>query len=276
MILKNADFSGNNIGKISIDVDLAPAVVTMLGRYTKYPAQKANAYAQALNALYNTLYSAGIWSKLKMLSIPAYASNQNECAKSILDGTTQDAGSTTYYDLDATQGLLKYKSTKPTPGGNAYGYPVTGQTNDCCIFGLLNTPDGGEGWGILNWSVGANYLPLSDSLEVVNIWGLKTRVRENGSAVSDGPLLNRAVATGPFVVNYKGGNVTFKDSSVEKIERSSVTVGNLTNLVPLQYITSITTPTAFGLYLFGCASGLTDTENATLFNALTDFYNAII
>ena len=279
LILKQADFSGNNIGHIDIDVQLAQAVVDMMGRYTKYTPSVEDTHAQALNTLYNTLNNNGIWAKIKLLCLPAYANNLGECGKDAKAGVIQDAALSSYYQL--SNGKLKYRSDTPSQEGAGYGYPVSGISNDCCVFGIMDTPANQDGgWGVFRWGEVTNYIVPKNQATSTNLGaGPITQVDEGGGGVAPGgsAMIDRFVATGAFLFNYKDNYVTFKDSIGDKIAASTVTAVSMDRFVPLpsKVVGSGYTRTEYGLYIYGCAEGLTDTQMTTLYNALTAFYNAI-
>lgn len=279
LILKEADFSENNIGHIDIDVQLAQAVVDMMGRYTKYTPSLEDAHAQALNTLYNTLNTAGIWSKIKLLCLPAYANNLGECSKDAKAGVIQNTTLATYYEL--TGGKLKYLSTTPEPTGTLYGYPVEGISDNCCVFGLMDTPANQDGgWGVFNWGITTNYITVGNYAMSRFVGSAPvTQVYAGGNAISPGgsAMISGLVQTGAFLLNYKDGYITFKNGEIPVIASATITQKTLDKLVILPYLTPAAGHgrTEYGLYLFGCAEGLTDTQMGTLYDALTAFYNAI-
>lgn len=75
IILKEADFSENNIGQIEIPVEFSELTKSVIAKYSNINS----GVKVKLNTMLNTLNTAGIYSKLKVLYIPILASNLNEC-----------------------------------------------------------------------------------------------------------------------------------------------------------------------------------------------------
>jgi hypothetical protein len=74
-ILKKADFSANNLGKIDLPLDLTDRQEAMLAQYSKDLTFNQK---MAFGIFINTLDSSGIMSKIKVLCMPILAANTGE------------------------------------------------------------------------------------------------------------------------------------------------------------------------------------------------------
>lgn len=74
-ILKNADFSANNLGKIELPFDLTDRHKAMLAQYSKNITFNQKI---AFGIFINTLDNSGIMSKIKVLCMPILAANVGE------------------------------------------------------------------------------------------------------------------------------------------------------------------------------------------------------
>lgn len=74
-ILKNADFSANNLGKIDLPFDLTDRHKAMLAQYSKNITFNQK---MAFGAFINTLDNSGLMSKIKVLCMPILAANVGE------------------------------------------------------------------------------------------------------------------------------------------------------------------------------------------------------
>lgn len=83
IVLKSADFSGNYVEQIQLDVPVHEETETIAARYTGITdSTKAN-----LNVFIDTLLNAGIYSKLKYLMLPLVANNVADALQNALSGS---------------------------------------------------------------------------------------------------------------------------------------------------------------------------------------------
>ena len=74
-ILKNADFSANNLGKIDLPLDLTDRKEAMLAQYSKNITFNQK---MAFGSFINTLDNSGLMPKIKVLCMPILAANVGE------------------------------------------------------------------------------------------------------------------------------------------------------------------------------------------------------
>jgi len=122
--LKDADFSANNLGVITIDRELTADAVAVLSHYTKSLTKLKQL---AVDDFIANLKSAGIWSKFSLLSIPVLAGTLNECFYDIISNTQVAPASTSAYSL-ATNGL-KLNNTTTDPGLKLKSFAPATNTN---------------------------------------------------------------------------------------------------------------------------------------------------
>lgn len=84
VVLKDADFSANNIGTIEIPYELSQSTKDLLTHLTKYDEEDREAIR--LDMFLKALNSASWKSKIKFLCLPAFASTISECFYNIIDG----------------------------------------------------------------------------------------------------------------------------------------------------------------------------------------------
>lgn len=276
IVLKNADFSAQNIGQISFDAELDPAVVSMLNRYTRFPAVKTNRYAQALNMFYYRLQVSGVYDKLKLLSIPFYANDISECGVSIIDDNVTGYNFSTDFVLSGSN-LLKCNFSSAL-SGNSHGFPISVGSNDSCCFAIAYVPNSavnGNKFGIFSLGQTTNYIISKNRVNgLYNSGGWVLQCTENGVAPGGAALAARKIGDGPVVANYNNAQVDYRDSvgMIMKAEPSgalpSVTCDRF---VPIFYDNSLSE-----LYLYGCSEGLDSDERDALYAALDEFYNIMI
>lgn len=86
IVLNKADFSQNNIGKITLPEEtyqLLPITTEVLSRFT---TQFSITQQKAVDTFFRQLSNAGILSKIKVLLLPLLAANINEACMNVLDG----------------------------------------------------------------------------------------------------------------------------------------------------------------------------------------------
>lgn len=95
-ILKEADFSANNIGKVTIPVVLDDDTLAVLQYVTKYSTSSPQALA--LDQFVVGMKENGLWDKVKFLALPAFANSLAECFINVKDGISYGPSTTDIYE----------------------------------------------------------------------------------------------------------------------------------------------------------------------------------
>ena len=282
LVLNNADFSDNNIGKVELDEDLNPNVVSILSHLTRFTADKHNEYVQAFNKLYNGLVEAELLAKLKLLSIPSLSSDISECGYNVITGDLRDVSA--IYKLD-TDYELKIKGNVTTGQASGTFNIESTPTDDVSLFGILykhsetlcpiisagRVQSGGNRYLNLlqRWNNNGN--------DVFSIQENRENVYKTGGT-SGRPIGNYTMPLPEtFVTSWKNGSVIYKyDNSVVYGTPETSSTDTITLVTPLAITdpTPSTPPTA-GYAIFGAGVGLTETEVNTLHQLLEDFKGRI-
>lgn len=160
IVLNGADFSQNNIGKITIERDLSPETVALLAKYSK-PLTKTQQLA--VEDLLTALKTAGIYQKMTALYLPVIAANINEAFYEVISGQTVMPSVTDGYEVTQIGIKLKSEATNDTAppilAANGLNVPKAGD----CHFATVLTEElvggyiigSGEGKSV-TWWLGAN------------------------------------------------------------------------------------------------------------------------
>jgi len=133
--LKDADFSANNLGRITIDRELTPDAVAVLSHYTKSLTKLKQL---AVDDFIANLKSSGIWTKFSMLQIPILANSVSECFYDIISGTQVSPASLDPFALDVNG--LKLINTATNPGKVLKSFaPATNTNFHVCTYLAKNT-----------------------------------------------------------------------------------------------------------------------------------------
>ena len=76
IVLKGADFSAKNIGKVNLRVNLTEKTKNVFSKMTRFDATSEEAWA--FDDFYNTLNATGIWEKINKLHLPVLANTKDE------------------------------------------------------------------------------------------------------------------------------------------------------------------------------------------------------
>lgn len=277
LVLKNADFSANNIGNVPISVALSEEAKDVLKHYTKYPVEQTNEYAQAVNSLINGLVSKGLYDKISVLAIPVIASTIDECAINCKTGATVKNNDKFILKF-ALNESGEFVRTAETFADEAtqYGYDITHSSDDFSMFGIYIKKTGETedmcGARTTGWYAFKNIFKYIED-------GPSGQVLSGGNAVmpqggSDALLAGYGTITSPFVISYDSGVGYYKDS---RFSRTGNYTPNDTSLI--MYYPLLTGHSAIGsngsMMLYGCGYKLTESEVSELFRLLSDFYIAI-
>lgn len=101
--LKNADFSGKNIGKINLKRELAEETIAILGKFTK---ELSSDQKFALQDMTDSLKEAGLWGKISNLYIPILAGAVGESLTNIKTLSVDATPDSAIYTIDSN-GLNK-------------------------------------------------------------------------------------------------------------------------------------------------------------------------
>lgn len=99
IVLKGADFSANNIGKIEIPRDLTEKQKQMLANYSKNLSYEQK---MAFGTFMNTIDDNGITPKIKVLCMPILAGDKSEAFVNLVKsgyGKEIDLGASEHYGM---------------------------------------------------------------------------------------------------------------------------------------------------------------------------------
>lgn len=278
LILKNADFSRNNIGNIPITNPLTEETLRIMQSYSKFPAEQKNEYVQALNSLIVGISDAGIYDKISVLAIPILASNIGECSVNVKSGARLE-NETYFKKLFALNERGELYRTAETFNDTTEhcGYAITHDSNDFMMFGVYDAGNGDTdamaGAKIAGWYGFKNkldFIETGPSGQVV-VGGANATPKGGGNEA----LLSAygAVSTA-YVVSARSGEVYYKDKRATRTGVYSADSASLMMYYPL--VTKGLYAQSNGSYLlYGCGYSLTEAETATLYSLLADFYNAV-
>lgn len=279
LVLKNADFSGNNLGNISINLPINEDVKRILSMYTKYPARQENEFTQALNSLVISMKNLGIYDKVTVLSIPIMASNISECkanAKSgeLINNTAFD----TQYALD-DNGMMYKTSAQFLDTTDVFGYSISHSSDDFMMFGVYNKYDGvGNetqmcGGRVNSWYGFKNTFKFIETGPSGQITAGGVDVQPIGG--SGALLASFRPVTTPFVLSYDNGSVYYRDKRVSRSGSYEPSNQSLIQYYPL--LAGGSSKESKGSYLlYGCGYKLSESEVNLLYNMLEKFYNSVI
>lgn len=167
IVLKNADFSSSNIGKITLDLDERTKTIM-----SKYDRQFSTEESVAIQSFMNGLDDSGILSKLRSLYMPIFGSSLEDSfvnlasvdyTKDILSNTTgisfsnggiiNDGSSSGFRVTRSTESYIKRNDIFQAVYGNA----GTEITNQMAVINTNNvyTP------ALIGWNLNANNLLIN-------------------------------------------------------------------------------------------------------------------
>lgn len=278
IVLKKADFSQSNIGKVDFITELTEETKVLMTRATKYPIVKENRYAQALNKLVSAMVEKGIFGKVTTLVIPAMSNSIAECSLNQLTGQANSNPSyfTTLYGLREDGSLFKTETVFSDEGTHC-GHSISHTYNNMCVFGFYKS--GGTGIDniisakINGWYGSSNYLKFIAS-------GPAGQIGAAGSIAlssNKNPLANRSMPTSAFVVNYTANGITYQDKGIA-VEASYQTLSKTAELIRLYPLIEGASSKASdgGLFIYGCGEGLSNEESSQMFTILNEFGNTFL
>lgn len=275
IVLRGADFSAENIGKVEFNLELVEDTKALLNIATKYPAAKENVYAQGLNKFVITLKDAGIYDKITTLVLPVMSASIEECSYNLINGAANPNTSyfTKLFALNEDNELYR-TSESYTNEATHCAHTINHTYDNLCLFGYYNRKDGNGIDTIItarvnSWYGESNYLAYIADGPVGQIAaGGAPVLTATGSALLSG----MSAQTSAFVINYDGTNVRFKN---EKYDRSGsysnpTKTGVLIGLYPLLR-GKISAESQGSMLMYGCGSKLTADEVIVLYDAIRDF-----
>lgn len=278
LILKNADFSRNNIGNIPIINPLTDETLRIMQSYSKFPVEQKNEYVQALNSFIAGAKEAGIYDKISVLAIPILAANIGECSVNVKNGA-RIANETYFKKLFALNESGELYRTAETFGDTTEhcGYDITHNSNDFMMFGIYDAGsiniDQMAGAKIAGWYGFKNkfdFIESGPSGQVV-VGGANVSPQGEGNVALLGAF---GTVTTAYVLSAKAGFVYYKDKRITRTGVYGADSASLMMYYPL--VTKTSNAQSNGSYLlYGCGYSLTETETATLYSLLADFYNAV-
>lgn len=270
IVLNNADFSQKNLGNIPLNKELSPLAKTAMENLTRFPAEKTNLYAQALNTMLQELNDVGIINKLKVLSIPYMANSIEECSYNIVGASGNQI--TAIYELTSSNEIKQKVLGAMVVSG---GYAINQMADDICMFGLFNL---GDKYNICGCS----------EKQVTNYFNYSNRCYTNGTQtqlilgkasmqIAGSLPLARTIPSGAVVMSYKNGVVSYKDAESFITGQpitppTSIETGVFYPISAYSNETSDSLLSTSGLY--GCGSGLTAQETKALYDILVKFKSA--
>jgi hypothetical protein len=100
LILRNADFSANNVGEVEIPIEIDTDAATIMAKYTK---SLSNTKKNAFSRLISGLKDAGIFAKIDHLFVPCLAGSVSEAfydAKNDITHNVSDTSTYGQYSID--------------------------------------------------------------------------------------------------------------------------------------------------------------------------------
>lgn len=281
IVLGGADFSQNNIGSIHLDRELDTNVVAMMSHITRFPAEKTNEFAQALNTLYLSLVQQGLLSKLKLLSIPFYSTTIAEAGYDLLTNTAASGFFASTYELNSNnEAVVQHHQLL---NSNSCGWRLTPTpSNKISLFGIMSKNGDTQG----HFMIGSKNYVFATNAHVVSYIQKETyfQVAENKSSVepaggSGAFGANMGMPEGAFVASFDNGSFHWMDSrfSVPKEGVSNASTSeDISILVPSIYTNFPITPSENLSYkLIGAGDNLTSEETLKLYDILKVFNDNI-
>lgn len=269
IVLKGADFSANNIGKLDITTEIDSKVVDAMSKLTKYPCSTTNEYAKALNTLYLSLKNYGIYDKITLLSLPIMSATIEQSGYNFVDGSVSNEIPMIYYLGD--NGEMRYSGTFSSDNKSG-GFDVLHTSDNLCVFGDMTPISGDSGYSFSlgnksGWYAGKSYVNFNANGPTVQIF-------QNGVSCNDSngnPMAGiRSASKSVFVLNYSGNNVTYIDNKGTYKGTSSAESVELTRFFP--FVNSNYSKTDhFSTKIMGVSESLSDEELNQLYNILEDF-----
>lgn len=263
LVIKGADFSASNIGKVEFASELTSETLAAMGKLTRFPAEKGNRYAQALNKMLKNLVDNDLWDNISMLSIPIMSANIAECSYDVKSGTSA-ANIDKIYQLNS-EGELYWPGYTAGYENKAY-YPVNIISNNMVLFGAISVHD--ETYGQV---VGLDHTPswfgATGGAVFMKPQGLTVTCNSN-VRVSD----DRVAVTSAFVANCKGTDVLYIDSEGEYAGQTDASEAKrYFSLCPA--LSAYDSGSTFSYKIFGCGVGLTNDKAKKLYSIIQEFAN---
>lgn len=246
LVLKSADFSANNIGKVAIDLDERTKAIM-----SKYGRTFSTEEAVAIQAFMNGLDDSGILSKLRALYMPAFGSSLED---SFVNLASVD------YTKDTLQGTsgISFSNGGIINDGSASGFSVTRSTendikrNDIfqAVYGNAGTENINQmaviqsgnlyGPALIGYSLNANVMIKYDAgqinVQATNSDFTHSRFKENQYGIAginytyEDLSANRAVFLGRdgydrCAVTFKKNGTTISYADIGADEVTGNTVG---------------------------------------------------
>lgn len=271
IILKNADFSADNIGRVNIGSELEEEVINYMELLTKYPVSKNNTFAQSLNVLYKTLVANGIWSKIKILNVPIMSSTVEESFVNMV-GASEFTDFADNYSIDTLGKLVRINT--PTEPVNLINVNDV-SSNNICLFGVFNNGTQTGTQGLIGTGINTTFTSQINSIRTKN--GIYIQVYANGTMIK-GDNMNYTIADsgimneGAVVCSFKDSSVFYKDSLNDRTLLGENVSNSITKIAPLQ-ATRTEEGATVSTAIYGCANALTKEEVSILYDALTSFIN---
>ena len=261
LVIKGADFSANNIGKVEITTELAEVTMEVMQNLTKYSAEKRNRYARALDTMLKKLVSNDLWNSISMLSIPVMSASMDECSYDVI-GKFYAANVGKIYGLNEDNEM--YWLGNNTGYENKAFFPVNITSDNMCLFGAMNVHDNTYGQ-VLGLGDSSGWFASKGGITFTKPEGLILGGNTNVKLSED-----RVGNTSAFVGNFTGTSVCYidKKGTLSGVI-SSNTVKSYNQLYPA--LSSYDSGSSFSFKVFGCGVGLTTDKAEKLYRILQDF-----
>lgn len=300
IVIRDADFSANNIGTISVPEDLNAFTKAALA------ASNNNGLAsdkkQALNTFFKEMGAFGsqsnLWSKFDMVYLPFVVSGMEYSLMNYIDNTTVVTPNTSYFskvnggikpianiDASSEANVLKVSTNYVFDYRNKSVLLLATQDADTSKQyqnqGVVMQHSGGASfkkWGVRTTGASPNYNTIQPVTTIDNSFTVLENSTSDldfvsGSDVSKGV---RGISCDGTTVYFMGANGTVKSSAVKSgaSTYASTAAGNLffNSAHYKGYITDYTTYAAQGALIMG--TYLTSSEMQTVQTSLMKLYNA--
>lgn len=282
IVLPKADFSANNIGYVEFTKELTTETLKIMSRATKYPADKENFYAQALNELISGMVDEGIYDKITTLVIPVMSSTIDECTYNQKSGDANN-NPTYFKQLFALHqdGTLYRTSETFSDESTQCAHTINHTYNDLCMFGFYKSNGNGLG-EIISAGINAWFGQICNNLKYVEPGPIGQINAGNANVVplggSGALLINVKATTTSFVINYDGNDVIYKDKRFIKngvIGDTPTKTDALVRFYPLIAGPS-STESEGSMLIYGCGNKLSSEEVDILYNLIDKFGDAFL
>lgn len=264
LVVKGADFSANNIGKVEFATELTTATMDVMSKLTKYPAEKSNYHAQALDRMIRKLVDNGLWDGISMLSIPIMSADIEECSYNVKNGS-YSSNVDKIYQLNSDNEL--YWPSYTSGYENKAFYPISLASNNMVLFGAMSVHS--ETYGqVIGLGDATGWFSTKGGIVVLKPQGLIVMCNSNVRVSED-----RVAVTSAFVANCKGTDVLYIDSKGEYTGQSTTSeYKNYTQLYPA--LSAYNSGSTFSYKIFGCGIGFSKEQTKELYKILQEFVDA--